>query len=244
MVYDYNAQDLIHSASRRSAVTQFDISMPLYSTTAVSYPTCFPPMTSTYDHSFGTNFSVYQNSMHNPLPVLHPPHVSPPSAPSVVNVQPARNAMITSNRGPFTKAETSTSYYRSFDSNTEGSTKQDSLQSSRFGAEFDTEVDTLMKAIQSRSVPLRSEVEHVPLLRRWDLSQDSQDYYETNGQRSRKRYECTFPQCHKSFLQKTHLEIHLRAHTGHKPFFCTAPNCGQRFSQLGNLKVCNVFAML
>jgi len=44
------------------------------------------------------------------------------------------------------------------------------------------------------------------------------------------------PGCNKSFYQKTHLEIHVRAHTGAKPFICKAPSCGQRFSQLGNLK--------
>jgi hypothetical protein len=48
------------------------------------------------------------------------------------------------------------------------------------------------------------------------------------------------PDCNKSFYQKTHLEIHIRAHTGAKPFECKAPGCGQRFSQLGNLKVCNL----
>lgn len=42
--------------------------------------------------------------------------------------------------------------------------------------------------------------------------------------------------CKKSFYQKTHLEIHTRAHTGIKPFVCREPTCGQRFSQLGNLK--------
>ena len=44
------------------------------------------------------------------------------------------------------------------------------------------------------------------------------------------------PDCDKSFFQKTHLEIHTRAHTGVKPFVCKEPTCGQRFSQLGNLK--------
>jgi len=44
------------------------------------------------------------------------------------------------------------------------------------------------------------------------------------------------PDCNKSFYQKTHLEIHTRAHTGIKPFVCREPTCGQRFSQLGNLK--------
>jgi uncharacterized Zn-finger protein len=36
--------------------------------------------------------------------------------------------------------------------------------------------------------------------------------------KTRKRYQCSMPGCHKSFFQKTHLEIHTRAHTGVKPF--------------------------
>jgi len=36
--------------------------------------------------------------------------------------------------------------------------------------------------------------------------------------KSKKRYQCEIEGCNKSFFQKTHLEIHTRAHTGHKPF--------------------------
>jgi hypothetical protein len=36
--------------------------------------------------------------------------------------------------------------------------------------------------------------------------------------RQKKRYECLVPGCGKSFFQKTHLDIHSRAHTGDKPF--------------------------
>ncbi|EMC97356.1 hypothetical protein BAUCODRAFT_68708 [Baudoinia panamericana UAMH 10762] len=54
--------------------------------------------------------------------------------------------------------------------------------------------------------------------------------------KSKKRYQCNVDGCGKAFYQKTHLEIHTRAHTGIKPFVCKEPTCGQRFSQLGNLK--------
>lgn len=59
---------------------------------------------------------------------------------------------------------------------------------------------------------------------------------EKKGPKVKKRYECEFEGCNKSFFQKTHLEIHTRAHSGDKPYPCTEPGCGQRFSQMGNLK--------
>jgi hypothetical protein len=42
------------------------------------------------------------------------------------------------------------------------------------------------------------------------------------NQKPKKRYECEIPGCTKSFYQKTHLEIHTRAHTGDKPFVSKA----------------------
>ncbi|KAJ5675906.1 hypothetical protein N7462_008803 [Penicillium macrosclerotiorum] len=113
-------------------------------------------------------------------------------------------------------------------------------------AEFSTEVDVLMKAIQAK--PETSPVQQsLPPLQQ--LAPPGYPAYPmspprcllTNeGQLSRsgkkRKYTCTLPNCGKSFAQKTHLEIHTRAHTGDKPFVCKEPSCGQRFSQLGNLK--------
>ena len=56
---------------------------------------------------------------------------------------------------------------------------------------------------------------------------------EEPGSRSgkKRKYTCTLPHCGKSFAQKTHLDIHIRAHTGDKPFvsfppffFCDLPS--------------------
>ncbi|KAF2768405.1 hypothetical protein EJ03DRAFT_328252 [Teratosphaeria nubilosa] len=91
---------------------------------------------------------------------------------------------------------------------------------------FSTDIDVLMRAIQSKS-DSSSNQRPCPQKAARITSPES---------KSRKRYHCSMPDCGKSFYQKTHLEIHTRAHTGVKPFVCKEPSCGQRFSQLGNLK--------
>ena len=115
-----------------------------------------------------------------------------------------------------------------------------------------------MKAIQAQQpdsppAPKAHKVSHSP---DFDVLLDPLTHLQEEGDKPqpkpRKRYQCNMPGCNKSFYQKTHLEIHVRAHTGAKPFvssflsieltwtnkikICKAPSCGQRFSQLGNLK--------
>jgi uncharacterized Zn-finger protein len=91
-------------------------------------------------------------------------------------------------------------------------------------AVFATEIDTLMRAIQQKAGS--NEEQPLPKPR----------VIEAPTNKVKKRYRCDVVGCGKAFYQKTHLEIHTRAHTGIKPFLCKEPSCGQRFSQLGNLK--------
>ncbi|KAI7352424.1 hypothetical protein KC319_g7315 [Hortaea werneckii] len=93
-------------------------------------------------------------------------------------------------------------------------------------AVFSTDIDTLMRAIQSKS---GNKAE------RPKASQPAQPTT-TRTTKAKKRHHCDLPGCGKTFTQKTHLNIHLRAHTGSKPFLCRHPTCNQRFTQLGNLK--------
>ncbi|KAK4622000.1 Asparagine-rich zinc finger protein AZF1 [Fulvia fulva] len=92
---------------------------------------------------------------------------------------------------------------------------------------FATDIDTLMRAIQTKTGSATEQ-------RQKDQPQVT--ITEISPPKPKKRYECDVSDCGKAFYQKTHLEIHTRAHTGIKPFLCREPSCGQRFSQLGNLK--------
>ncbi|KAH5617484.1 hypothetical protein HBI23_255840 [Parastagonospora nodorum] len=88
---------------------------------------------------------------------------------------------------------------------------------------FGTDVDTLMKAIQAKQTTSAQKQEVPP--KELKVSQ-----------KPCKQHQCHMPDCNKSFFHKSHLEIHIRAHAGEKPFECKATGCGQRFSQLGNMK--------
>ncbi|KLJ10625.1 hypothetical protein EMPG_14005 [Blastomyces silverae] len=163
-----------------------------------------------------------------PTPAARPP---PPPRPQRVSVAPARNTTQHEDSKPLPKPEVA----------------------------FGTEVDTLMKAIQSKPQPASPQVEHQlpPLHQKFNngvanwihpaytnqmagnqaiFPNAPQDRVPPSNQKAKRKYECTLPHCRKSFFQKTHLDIHMRAHTGDKPFTCKEPSCGQRFSQLGNLK--------
>ena len=111
---------------------------------------------------------------------------------------------------------------------------------------FKTSVDTLMKAIQTKSQnsqPQKSSPKELsrpvvgaprPHSYKHDNSQDvvhrhlgevklklTHDDHQDGAGRSKddkKRYVCTIADCSKSFFQKTHLDIHERSHTGDKPY--------------------------
>ncbi|KAJ2357155.1 hypothetical protein IWW50_001680 [Coemansia erecta] len=52
----------------------------------------------------------------------------------------------------------------------------------------------------------------------------------------RRQFVCTVAGCGKVFYQRAHLNIHIRSHTGYKPYACRHPGCGKSFPQLGNMR--------
>lgn len=106
---------------------------------------------------------------------------------------------------------------------------------------FETEVDELMKAIQRKKAEANMEASQGPTpahTPRADHTEPSTPGSITAPAESKpkKKWVCDGPSCNKSFVQKTHLDIHRRTHTGAKPYVCTKENCGLTFSQRGNLK--------
>ncbi|KAK0664439.1 hypothetical protein QBC41DRAFT_20843 [Cercophora samala] len=111
--------------------------------------------------------------------------------------------------------------------------------------EFHTPLDTLMKAVQAKaekSSEAKTEASETETQDRGlPSSAQAQGEVLTRTRRSAsgttapvKRYACGIAGCSKMFSQKTHLDIHRRAHTGESPYQCTL--CGKDFTQPGNLK--------
>jgi KRAB domain-containing zinc finger protein len=48
-------------------------------------------------------------------------------------------------------------------------------------------------------------------------------------------YECPYPNCLKKYPNNSRLKVHLRTHTGFKPYQCQI--CFKYFNETGNLKV-------
>jgi hypothetical protein len=100
---------------------------------------------------------------------------------------------------------------------------------------FDTEIDALMKAIQSKSQASTKTGIDVFSERKSDVSttpgiQQEPGYQQAKGVKplGRKRskykiYSCNVAGCNKTFTQKTHMDVHTRSHTGDKPYVGIEP---------------------
>lgn len=212
--------------NRRAPTSAFDMSMSLLSNPALSYPMSYGPSSLGYHAAAGGPTSI------NPYGGIMPPQslYLPSSYAMNQNLSQVRQvptAGVELHESPLVKPEgkpledETYMYYE---------VPLPTSQSPRVPGEatFGTDVDTLMRAIQIKTENRRRS-NPVPdthdgsdrSLSNGAESDIGRDCYSEPGQgfpRSRKKYQCSVPSCSKVFFQKTHLEIHIRAHTGAKPF--------------------------
>ncbi|KAF2798356.1 zinc finger protein-like protein OZF [Melanomma pulvis-pyrius CBS 109.77] len=221
------------SRAYQATTSHMDINMPMFPahTMATSMP--YQPGVFAFD-----TLPVNPYNMQHAFPVNYPqpaPHSTGyAGTTSIPQVPTSRDAPseFSVERTPPVKAESSSPVQSSpmyHDApNSNDFKRSNSEPEDGCAIDFATDVDTLMKAIQAKQKPAPPQQQH---------SEPPKEEGEVKpSDNPKKRYKCKLLDCNKSFYQKTHLEIHMRAHTGVKPFLCKEKACGQKFSQLGNLK--------
>lgn len=207
--------------SRSYQSNYMESQMPMYTPTSVAGQVSYPASNYSFDMNSMNQYPVQQqqfNMNFQPSQVSHPASYPPAStdiSAPVPLVRDARNALPQITRSPPVKTELPSPARAAGQHNgNSGSVevKPESADTKEGGTFFSTEVDVLMRAIQSKQKDSEpSTPAPIPEPQQKVVQPESRT-------KLRKKYHCTMPGCHKSFFQKTHLEIHVRAHTGAKPF--------------------------
>lgn len=65
--------------------------------------------------------------------------------------------------------------------------------------------------------------------------QDSQTERTASKQRRARNFFCSISGCEKSYTKKSHLDTHIRTHTGETPFACNQKDCNKEFARSDEL---------
>lgn len=218
--------------SRPYQSNQIELSMPMFPQTSMANPMNFQPGAYGFDLGAMNHFPVQQQPLNFSFqPALQHPATFPQATHDLTQTAPLitsmpRHSIASLHRSPSVKSEPSPVEVNrvSFNASPAQEPKKNAsgeTTESPGGIAFSTDVDCLMKAIQQKSqtTPAPTGPAPAPVV----VAPAPPPPPEIKVVKARKRYQCSMPNCNKSFYQKTHLEIHTRAHTGVKPFVSVPP---------------------
>lgn len=234
-----------------------DVSMPIFQSAPIASTVSYHPPVYVFDNLAANPYGIQQSYAPQYPPALNHNASSYPGAsqmaPGLPHVREARNGFGVPEPPQDHKAEAVSPVRQSPMAHEPPPSKElhpTGPADADGGVSFSTDVDTLMRAIQSQSQQpprprqtgkVRSQASAAPPdAQRTDqtrkITKDVGEAPRASG-KSKKRYLCTMPNCAKSFYQKTHLEIHIRAHTGVKPFVSTRFHPSKTVEWLDPLKL-------
>jgi hypothetical protein len=214
-----------HAAQDAMSASSLGLGSSPFANPLFTYPTIYNSMSSNYDTghryagrstSYGTNVSPQQIFGH--YPTAYPEDAT-------LNIQWSGHEIpdLESSNSPSIKIEATSQDTLDFDFGLH--TAEDvEVPGYAEGEGLGTDVDTLMRAIQSKvkrtSHQPQSSTEFLPSSGSTSSDSCSSATSVTNRSpsKAKRRYPCKIQPCAKVFTQKTHLEIHMRAHTGYKPY--------------------------
>jgi hypothetical protein len=243
--YEFAGHAIGSMAPRRLLHAGLGSNFSYYNNPTTSFPLSYHQPSSTpygFSHTLNQHphqlpgYQHFYLTGHQPLNSL-PVRLSsePPTVQQIPDIRPAKNAISRIVREPLAKLEQSVPSQPVTAAQPPATAASQEKGPGSAETDFSTEVDVLMKTIQAKAVPQQTVLQSLPSLQQLTHGGEngfSQSYAMTSSTSrynmaveepasrpgKKRKYMCRHPNCGKSFAQKTHLEIHNRAHTGDKPF--------------------------
>ncbi|XP_026820019.1 Krueppel-like factor 5 [Rhopalosiphum maidis] len=103
----------------------------------------------------------------------------------------------------------------------------------------DPGLDTLLSLTADELLPCNGQdvvtVDSDDSSKRQNVTESQKSKQQDKSNEVKQVLECTYPNCDKTYLKPSHLKVHMRRHSGEKPYGCMWPGCSWRFSRSDEL---------